>query len=359
MMNNIEKEKLVLLDYNELLRLSFDDINKRFVKKSYVHDVTLFLNKVMKNVNTLYRFNDKTTKVFLISYIILFHSEIINDRKDDFSKKLSLLTQTLVSSFEDLFEKNLSMKSYEVFHENLIKYYSFFEEWKKRDALILIRPLLETCFTIDLYIEELEKSEDKPNKEQDILDLKRQRTRILTNIRIMSGEDGLKFYKIKELPFFVDEKIFTDTEKVVRKAFWDVFEENLNEKKYSQVPELLKDILNLIKTIVKNENFLNDIHNNINIEVVSTSIENNHFIIDNIKLYMYYLIEKLTQLQQPSEDKNTKMFLDNINKMINDNNDLSKILRYFFENYFQKLEKIRYVMSYINKDKDNVKIETI
>lgn len=355
-MNNIEKEKLVLLDYNELLQLSFDAINNRFVKKSYVQEVTLFLNTVMKTVNTLYRFNDKTTKVFLISYTILFHSEVINDRNDDYSKKISLLTQTLVSSFEDLFEQKLSMKSYEVFHKNLINYYNFFEEWKKRDALILIRPLLETCFTIDLYIEQLKKSDDKPNKEQNILDLERQKKRVLTNIKIMSGEDGINFYKIKELPYFLDEKIFTDTEKVVRKAFWDVFEENMDEKKYVQVPELLNDIKDFIKSLVRNEKFIEDFNSHIDIDIVSLSIKNNNFIIDNVKLYIYYLIKKLTELQQPSEDKNTELFLDNINKMIDNNDNLSKILRYFFENYFKKLENIKYVMARIS---NSIKIETI
>jgi hypothetical protein len=352
-MDHIKKKKLELLNYNELVRLSFDDINKRIVCKSYINNVKILLNEIMKKVNTLYRFSDKTTKVFLISYLILFHSEIINDRKDDFSKKISLLTLTLISSFEDLFKDNLSMKSYEVFHKNLLVFFNFFEEWKKRDALILVRPMLETCLTIDLYVKQLKKLE---NKEQDILDLERQKKRILTNIKIMSGEDGLKFYKKGEVPYFVDEKIFTDTEKVVRRAFWDVFEENLDENKYTQVPELLKDIKNLINNIVKNEKFLDDFNNNIDIDVVSLSIDNNFFVIDNVKLYMYYLIRKLTELQQPSEDKNTKMFLENINEMINKNTDLSKILRYFFENYFQKLEKIKYVMSYINK---NIKIETI
>jgi len=352
-MDNLKTQKSKLLNYNELLSLSFDDFNKRIIDKSYIHNVTLFLNEVMKKVNTLYRFDNKTTKVFLMSYIILFHSEIINNRKDDFSQKLTLYTQKLASSFEDLFKKNLSMKSYEIFHKNLREYYLFFEEWKQRDALILIRPMLETCFNIDLYIEQLKKTE---NKEQDILDLERQKKRILTNIRILSGKSGLQFYKIKQLPIFLDEKIFSDTEKVVRKAFWDIFEENLNEKKYKQVPDLLNDIKELIKQIVNNEKFVVDFNNNIDIELVSSTIDNNQFVVDNIKVYIYYLINKLTELQQPSEDKNTKTFLDNINQMIDNNQDLGKILRYFFENFFEKLEKIKYVMSYINKKN---KIETI
>jgi hypothetical protein len=71
---------------------------------------------------------------------------------------------------------------------------------------------------------------------------------------------------------------------------------------------------------------------------------------------MYYLITKLEKIQQPSEDKNTTMFLENINKMIENEEKMEKILRYFFENYFQKLEKIKYITLYIKK---NIKIETI
>ena len=347
------KKKLKLLNYNELLRLTFEDLNKRIANKDYVIEVTDFLNDTMKNLNSLYRFNTKTTKVFLLSFVILFHTDIINNRKDDFAKKILLYSGDLVYSFEEMYEKKLSIKTYETFNENLEKYFIFFEKWKARDALILIRPMLQTCFTIDTYIEQLEKKEDT---EKEILSLKRNLSKLLHNIKLIGGQQALEFFKNKKLPIFVDEKIFTDTEKVVRRAFWDVFEENIMEKNHKQVPELLKDIKELIKDIVKDETFVNDLDIHINIEHISSIIDTEDFIIDNIKNYMYYLITKLEKIQQPLEDKNTTMFLENINKMIEKEEKMEKILRYFFENYFQKLEKIKYITLYIKK---NIKIETI
>lgn len=347
------KKKLKLLNYNELLRLTFEDLNKRIANKDYVIEVTDFLNDTMKNVNSLYRFNTKTTKVFLLSFVILFHTDIINNRKDDFAKKMLLYSSDLVYSFEEMYEKKLSIKTYETFNENLEKYFIFFEKWKERDALILIRPMLQTCFTIETFIEQLEKKEDT---ETEILSLKNNLSKLLHNIKLIGGVKGLEFYKNKKLPIFIDEKIFTDTEKVVRRAFWDVFEENIMEKNHKQVPELLKDIKELIKDVVKDETFINDLDININIEHISSIIDTTDFIIDNIKNYMYYLITKLEKIQQPSEDKTTTMFLENINKMIENEEKIEKILRYFFENYFQKLEKIKYITLYIKK---NIKIETI
>jgi len=350
----MEMPKSKLLNYNELSRLSFEDLNKRIVNKDYVIEVMEFLNNTMKMVNTLYRFNKKTTKVFLLSYIILFHSEIINNRKDDFAKKMSLCSGEIVYSFEEMFEKNLSIKSYETFNENLEKYFLFFEKWKIRDGLILIRPMLQTCYTLETYIVQLKMKDVIP--ESDILDCERQLQRLVNNIKIIGGEQGLEFYNSKKLPIFTDEKIFTDTEKVVRKAFWDVFEENIKEKNNKQVPELLKDIKDLIKEMVKNEIFIEDLDIHINTDYIESIIDTEHFNIDNIKKYFYYLISKLEKIQQPSEDEVTKMFLSNINDMIEKKEKNEKILRYFFENFFQKLEKIKYMTLYIKK---NIKIETI
>jgi hypothetical protein len=351
---SLSQRKMKLLNYNELLRLTFEDLNKRIANKNYVIEVTDFLNDTMKNINSLYRFNIKTTKIFLLSFVILFHTDIINDRKDDFAKKMSLYSSNLVYSFEEIYKKKLSIKTYKTFKENLDKYFIFFEKWKERDALILIRPMLQTCFTIDTYIEQLEKKEE--NKEKEILSLKNNLSKIIKNIKVIGGEKALEFYKSKKLPVFIDEKIFTDTEKVVRRAFWDVFEENIKEKNHKQVPELLKDIKKIIKDIVKDKTFINDLDININIEYISSIISTDQFIIDNIKKYMYYLISKLEKIQQPSEDKNTKIFLENINNMIEKEEKMGNILRYFFENYFQKLEKIKYITLYIKK---KIKIETI
>lgn len=348
------QKKLKLLNYNELLRLTFEDLNKRIVNKGYIIEVTDFLNDTMKNVNTLYRFNIKTTKVFLLSFVILFHTDIINNRKDDFAKRMTLYSSDLVYSFEEMYEKKLSIRTYETFHENLEKYSIFFEKWKARDALILIRPMLQTCYTIETFIEQLKKKENVEREE--ILNLEQNLSKLLHNIKLISGENGLEFFKSKKIPIFIDEKIFTDTEKVVRRAFWDVFEENIIEKNHKQVPELLKDIKELIKDIVKDEIFINDLDININIEHISSIIDTKDFIIDNIKKYMYYLITKLEKIQQPSEDETTTMFLENINKMIENEEKIEKILRYFFENYFQKLEKIKYITLYIKK---KIKIETI
>lgn len=346
--------KMKLLNYNELLRLTFEDLNKRISNKHYVIEVTNFLNDTMKNVNSLYRFNNKTTKVFLLSFVILFHTNIINNRKDDFAKKMSLYSSDLVYSFEEMYEKKLSIKTYEVFKGNLDKYFIFFEKWKARDALILIRPMLQTCFTIDTYIEQLEKKEE--DTEIEILSLKKNLSKLLHNIKLIGGKKALEFYKSKKLPIFIDEKIFTDTEKIVRRAFWDIFEENIKEKNHKQVPELLKDIKILIKNIVKNKTFIDDLDNNINTNYIESIIDTEHFNMNNIKKYFYYLISKLERIQQPSEDKVTKMFLNNINIMIDKKEKNEKILRYFFENFFQKLEKIKYLTLYIKK---KIKIETI
>jgi hypothetical protein len=350
----MEMSKSKLLNYNELSRLSFEDLNKRIVNKDYVIEVMEFLNNTMKMVNTLYRFNKKTTKVFLLSYIILFHSDIINNRKDDYAKKMTLCSGDVIYSLEEMFEKKLSIKSYEIFNGNLEKYFLFFEKWKERDALILIRPMLQTCYTLETYIKQLKIKEDV--EKNDILDCEKQLLRLVNNIKIIGGEKGLEFYKNKKLPIFIDEKIFTDTEKVVRKAFWDVFEENIKGKNNKQVPDLLKDIKDLIKEMVKNKTFIEDLDIHINTDYIESIIDTEHFNIDNIKKYFYYLISKLEKIQQPSEDEITKMFLSNINDMIEKKKKKEKILRYFFENFFQKLEKIKYMTLYIKK---NIKIETI
>jgi hypothetical protein len=333
--------KKKLLNYDEINRLDFENINKRIISKTYIIEVNNYLNNLFKTMQSSYRFNNKTTKIFLLSYIILFHKESVNNRKDNYAEKMSIESKKMIYSFEDLYKYDFQLKYFKKFNENLLQYFDFFQKWKKRDGLILIRPMLKACYNIEEYIKIDTLSSEK------LKECNRELKRIKSNIFIIAKDEGMKYYEKRQLPIFTDEKIYKDTQDVVHKAFWDIFEENLDKNNNEQILLLLNYIISIIKELVLSEKYINDFEKNINIGEIKKII--NEIKIEDIQIYIHYLINKIRELQSPSEDNNTDIFLKNITDMIDINEKKSTILRYFFEKFFQKLEKIKFQILYLKK----------
>lgn len=348
-MDNIINIKNNFLSYEEIEKKTYEEFIKYINNNNNLKNIIELLNNIMIFFNIEHRFDILRTKNFLISYFFIFHNENVNNKDDDITKIMIKYSYDLILSFELLFkqEKTSDINN---FLNNLYKYEKLYIDWKQRDALILIRPLLKSYFELNLLKELYEKQKNKYSET-----IEKQMGNIKKNILLISGDIGLKYLNEKKIPVFKSEKKVSEIEKTVKKAFWDIFQENIEQNKLEQIILFLQDIKNIYKDIIKNEKYLKSLFENIDIEIIENLIKKNLLNDEMIKNYILFLINKLYEIQPPIEDKNTKQFENEINDMYNKNMNKSIILRFFFENYFNKLENIK-LLTYRLK---NIKIEEI
>lgn len=342
-MNTLLSQKNILLNNKNLSNFTFDELTNYIKKKKNIEEIQKFLNLLMNKLNLKIRFSLENTRIFLSSYLFMYHNEIILNTKDDVNEKMKSISLDLNLCFESLFT-DYSLKNCLKFETIFINYIKFFNDWKKRDALIIIRPILKSYFELELLRDKFKKENN-----EDYLHINRKLKSLETNIKMIGGEEGLMYLKKKQIPVFKSEKMYTDVEKTVKKAFWDILEENIENNKLEQIPLLLIDVKNMIKSMVKNKKYIEKLENEIDTDMVSNIIKSSNPDFNFIYGYITYLINKLFELQPPVEDKNTKLFKENINNMFQKQEKISKILRYFFENYFIKLERIKQINNYISE----------
>lgn len=343
-METLKSNKELLLSNQKLCTFDFEELTKYIRNKENVENIRIFLNLLMTTLNLKIRFKTIDIKIFLTSYIFIYHSDIVLKSNDEVNEQMKHHSYELSLCFDSLFD-DYSLKNTLKFEKLYIEYIGFFNQWKKRDSLIILRPILKSYFELEIIRDEFKKVNN-----QDYLHINRKLKSLENNIKMIGGDDGLMYLKQKKIPVFKNEKIYSDVEKTVKKAFWDSIEENIENNKLEQIPLLLNDIKNMIKSMIKNKKYIDDLNNQIDIDLVKNILNSTNPDFKFIYNYISFLISKLFELQPPIEDKNTKLFKETIENMFQKQEKTSKMLRYFFENYFIKLEKIKNITSYINKN---------
>lgn len=343
-MNSLQTKKENLLSNKKLCSYNFEELTKYIQNKENVENIRNFLNILMATLNLKIRFKTMDTKTFLTHYLFMYQTEIILKTNDEVNEKMKSISYELSLCFDSLFT-DYSLKNTLKFEQLYNDYERYFNDWKKRDSLIMIRPILKSYYELELIRDEFKKVNN-----QDFLHINRKLKSLEHNIKIIAGEEGLMYLKEKKIPIFKSEKVYSDVEKTVKKAFWDSIEENIENNKLEQIPLLLNDVKEMIKSIIKNKKYIENLDNQIDIEMVTNILKSTNPDFNFIYNYITFLISKLFELQPPAEDKNTKLFKETIDNMFQKQEKVSKILRYFFENYFIKLEKIKQITTYINNN---------
>lgn len=350
-MDTLKSKKELLLNTEKLSQLDFENLTNYIKNAENIENIKNFLNLLMAALNLKIRFSLNDCKSFLTIYVFMYHEEVVLKSMDPVNKRMQDLSIEVSLVFDSLFN-DYSLKNSLKFEKILKNYFNFFNEWKKRDSLIMIRPILKSYFELEILRDEFKKVDNK-----DYLHINRKLKSLEHNIKMLAGEEGLMYLKQKKVPVFKNEKVYTDVQKTVKKAFWDSIEENIENNKLEQIPLLLEDIKTMIKSMINNKQYIETLDKQIDTELVKNILNSSNPDFKFIYQYINFLISKLYDLQPPAEDKNTKVFKETIDTMFNNQEKVSKILRYFFENYFIKLESIKKVTNYI---KNNItKIEEI
>ena len=350
-MNTLKLLKNGLLNLEYLSALDFDALQQKLKNEQYVISVNTFLSRLFQLYNCELGINTATTKIFLSAYVIMSHREVVTSN-DTYAVKLGNNATDMLLRLETLFTNTITLKDYNKFMNSFNRYVAFFKVWRERDSLLMARPVINSYFNTEMMVEQMQDSlvkNDKLTSEQKdltadrIKDLKRVLLKLKQNIRIIAGNKGLSFLESREMPYFKDEDVFQSVEQTVRKAFWDVVTANFEDEKYDQMITLLDDLKSMMVELVPNTSFVTEIDQVIDTEHLTTMISHGLLTNEAIKLYINFIIGQIVKLQPASEDTNTQLFKENIESMFNNGEKRSTVLAYFFENAFNKMEKIKAV----------------
>lgn len=352
---------MLLLNFFE--KLNFDDLKKIIVKEDFILQCMEVLNNVLKVYNSDTLLNKKTTKQIISAYVIFYHKTDVTMNNDVYSEKVFELAKDFVITF-DYYQKNVSLKNFNVFNNKMNTYLTFFPQWKERESLIITRPIINTYHSINVQIKIIEdflsepvETEEKITDEEEqnrsllekrLVEFKNELSNLRKKVKTISGNTGVKYLDNNDVPVFSDEKIFDDVQKTVKKAFWDVFEENIKERKYDSLKQLLTDLKEMIFSMVpNNKDFKNNFDQTLDYTILFQLIdltqtkENEKLDKNYIQNIVLFFIETLEKMQSASEDENTKMFKEVMLLKLNKEYEEEKFLRYFFENIFEKYELIQ------------------
>lgn len=349
-MNTLAVLKRGLLNLDALSALDFVALQNKIKNDDYISAVNTFLSRLSKIFGNDKRVDTKTTKIFLSSYLIMNHRETVTSN-DTYAIKLQNHATDLLMNLETLFTKQkITLKEYNDYMNSFTRYIEFFQVWQERDSLLMARPAINSWLNHDIMIDNMKtnvkENKDLTKEQKDLImsrvkDLRRVQLKLRHNIRIMAGKRGLEFLDNREMPYFKDEEIFQSVEKTVRRAFWDVVEQNFKDEKYDQMVILLGDVKAIILELVPSKK--QELDTVLDTELLTQMIANGLLNDQAINQYINYIIGHIETMQQPSEDTNTRTWKENIAYMINKEEPRHTVLVYFFENAFNKLEKIKYL----------------
>lgn len=327
-----------------LERLSFDESKALLQDKSFLTKTLVEFNSLHKrfqHTDTMYTL--QKIKTLLAAYIIYYHKTEVTSTDDDFSEKIFELSKDSVLDIDYLF-KNPSYPSFHKYFNTVNVFFKFFIIWKNRDSLILIRPMITTFYDINIMIEQIPREEIGEELQMKKIDEYRLMQRnIKLKIKNIAGDMGLEYLNTGKIPMFLDEKVFSDMEKTVKKAFWDVFEENMSEKKYECLEQMLIDLKDFIfKLLPSRQDLREEFEKDMDFDILFAMMkETNELDRVYIKNIMFYFISYLERQQAPSEDEKTNLFKEILQRKLETEQSESKLLRYFFENMFDKYENIK------------------
>ena len=312
---------------DQLQSKTFEEIQSTLKNAEFIKETAIFLKSTFST-----DFTSQQTRIFLTAFILYDHAKEITNG-DVYSDRLQQCAKTLINEMSYFVITNTDAQK-KIFFKEFFVYMNFFDIWQKREAMIMIRPIITSYHEIGLMNEQ----ENDTERKADYVLLQK---KIKQNIFIIAGNDGIEMLESGNIPIFKDEQVFTDTEKTMRKAFWDVFAENIETNNFEAVYNILEDLKQMMLYIAPAKNGKK-------LEVIEVfdmdllkQIINDKMSHKDIFNLMTYVITFLKETQSASEDKSTELFEQALYNKIENQELLSQLLVFFFKNAMAKLEKIQ------------------
>jgi len=241
-------------------------------------------------------------------------------------------SKNLITSFEQL------PFDIEDFNNHYTKFADHFDLWQNGDWIRVIQPYIMPYYELKNMVDLLSNDDEKENEERDefVEEKKQEIEKEVFKIAGQKGIDYLKHYEPE--PVTIENEVYEQMESTVKKAFWDIFYENIEKKDYSQIPDMLKDIRKMVVNLVPNRHDIHDqFDKEIDIELITQMVEMKAMNSEDIYKFMFGIIDYVQRLYDDDDD--IKMFREMLKQWFEEPKPYAFILTEFFKSIFQKLEK--------------------
>lgn len=286
-----------------------DTLKNKFAQKNKFEDMARALMSretitISKNLLSQYNISDNISPKDLLSCFMIFKfpAETIG-AKD-------------VAHYQDLIKSSVYLveSTPSNFKERLLSYINQFRSWKEDDKNRLINDIFQRYHQLTVDI--MNAPEDAK------AELERCKNELLRQAYLL-GKQELVDKILSYSPVIINTE---ELQKQYDKAFWDLFSEEYNNKKYDRLFELLSHLKKLYITLAPSkEQLLNDI---IDVDFIKQRIENNAYTNQELLLLVNNIFDVIKSLQAPVNDERLEEFRNQINV---DNLHFPTILKHIVE----------------------------
>lgn len=323
---------------------TFEEIVTILSDKIFLNSCQIFIKKI--NLTTI------KPKIFSTIYMILSYPESVLGTLDiDENKKLfeksseiyNLINKFLEDTSDLLLEEKLS---------NMIKDFQLsFNNWIKKDSSLMIKEFTQIFWDLEHKILEvnnsLDESLDKDEKKIFIENIREKQQDIVEKIKKFGGDEGIKYLKLSN-PAIIGDKIYKQIEENFKKAYWDKFQQDIEEKGFKVILHVLEEIKEYLLNLTPSKKDIEEINERIDIDLFKQMIENEVFSKESIASICIFLIDKVKYIGSKNDDFEMDKWKIEVENQFN--NLEIKDYSGFLSNFFSKiLNKIFLIMDEVKQ----------
>lgn len=309
---------------------------------------------IKSTLSEILELKEKEDRFFTAGFMIYYYADQLIKNKDlEINKEFLIHCHNLVTSFEKL-SQNYNDESIESFKTVFENYLKKFADWKENDLFEMIQDFTKMYWELEMQIY----SQKKMGKElpSDIIKIiKQKQESVLQKIKKFGGGKGIEYFS-NYVPVIFNQESMDNVQKQVKenfdKAFWDLFEENIENKKYEQLLKTMDEIKINFKSLVPNRK---DIHRqldeNMDTEFLKGMLEND--VVDSTYIYnmICYIVQQIKSLEAPIDNADTETWKQSIDQQFKDGALHHQILGKFFKKVYHKLQKITKEVNMVRNSK--------
>lgn len=315
---------------------NFEVIMKLIRNKNIIFLTNNLLNSLLDT-----EINKFKNKSFLSSFMIKYNYKEVFAWESDIEKELLNKSVLLLDSLNNIIQ-NLTKNSCDNFKNLFNEYITLFNKWKQKDANSLSNFLAisykELEYTKNQVVESYSK-EQKKNINKVIND---QLKNIKKHGQYLDDNFNKKINDVKFTP--VELKITSKIMEIAKDAYYDTIKDNFKNQKYDLLDKFLRELQErLIKLAPNNKKRTDEIKEKFDVDLIIQMVTYNAFKPANFIAWSDYLFELILSSQAAADDKETKEWKKNFDKICYDGTVeyhelIVKLLR-FIMTRVEKIEK--------------------
>ena len=344
-----------IIEYTKVISIRSDvsenEIQQYLLNRNFISLTSNLLKELCNEVNK------SNSKRFLLSYMI-YHKILFNDNPTKDEIEIVEIANNMLNTLYSITSDDLYLLNIGKFKDYYLKYIEKYTVWANKDKHQLNTSLIHAHSELsntqkylnnnikDNVPDDIKETQQELNKEiTDKLNNIKERIKLINGIK--NAEDIISTLT-SNAEMIQDESILN----IAKKAFWDIFTEEIEQNDYSRLFIILDEIKNRLKSFIPNRHDIHiELDKNIDISLYKQMIENNAFESSDFINLLEFLISQLKQYIAPIHDNDINEWVHKLYENIEDN--YSKTLPSFFEKYYTYLDitekELNIIKTHINK----------